>query len=131
MKLLTCSRPLSGESLSNHSCGHGSAMLSVLVPFRGNHYQIMIYTALLDNPNKFSSPFGGIIIKSMLYQIKDPKTECSRPLSGESLSNQDYELDYLGEYVLVPFRGNHYQIADCKDEWTWQVRSRPLSGESL
>ena len=46
---------------------HEKILLTVLVPFRGNHYQIRasldFLRALLT---AFSSPFGGIIIKSFI-----------------------------------------------------------------
>ena len=85
---------------------------TVLVPFRGNHYQIKYQFILIDPKRVFSSPFGGIIIKSV-WQATDVDLKVgSRPLSGESLSNRNrcaMIMDTNGT-VLVPFRGNHYQI---------------------
>ena len=104
----------------------------VLVPFRGNHYQILGRRKLRGYRQRFSSPFGGIIIKSHKQTTNRPTDRRSRPLSGESLSNLFILTSYnFPSCVLVPFRGNHYQIPCTPTQPPSTRRSRPLSGESL
>ena len=105
------SRPLSGESLSNLSfavqCNRFSA--------------------------EFSSPFGGIIIKSLSESAK-PMARSSRPLSGESLSNRKTK-SFIAILLFCsrPLSGESLsnQQNTSTQEKEAVMSSRPLSGESL
>ncbi len=81
----------------------------VLVPFRGNHYQIGSELKQYYIENIVLVPFRG-----NHYQI----------------AGRGFFADH--GLVLVPFRGNHYQITATRSRIILLgFSSRPLSGESL
>ena len=102
------SRPLSGESLSN----------------------LTMKFYLLTCYGKFSSPFGGIIIKSRrIYHFWGKRNVFSSPFGGIIIKSERKYRRNPSQEVLVPFRGNHYQIRTAQGNHR-QVRafSSPFGG---
>ena len=80
----------------------------------------------------FSSPLG--------ESLSNHESHCKRcyrayvlvPFRGNHYQIKKENTDESKSKVLVPFRGNHYQIDESLVERvTFGERSRPLSGESL
>ncbi len=84
----------------------------VLVPFRGKHYQIAPLVWYIETGRaSFSSPFGGIIIKSMkVFNRMTEQQPFSSPFGGIIIKSEFKTEKEAMKFVLVPFRGNHYQI---------------------